>query len=84
MIAITISLLNLGLICGGAVYIWRVERKIWNGGICECGRRWRHFGTDSQGGRGYRCDDCNKRIWISWPADNITEVRLYESDIHRL
>ncbi len=48
---------------------WWVDRRDWNGGRCRRHlRRWRHFDTDSQGGRGYSCDrGCN--TWISWPVD---------------
>lgn len=47
------------------------ERKKWNGGISPyTGEKWKHFDTDSQGGRGYTDSEENV-IWISWPwVDN--------------
>lgn len=49
-----------------------VEKKKFNNGICsECGGKWEHFDTDSQGGRGYRCLECNRYIWISYKVDKI-------------
>lgn len=47
---------------------YRHEKKIWNKGICrECNSEWEYFDTDSQGGRGYKCQ-CDKfhTIWIGW------------------
>lgn len=42
------------------------EKSEWNGGKCkECGGIWYAFDTDSQGGRGYKCDH-GHYIWISW------------------
>lgn len=48
-----------------------IEKKSWNNGVCpKCGGRYRLFGTDSQGGRGYSCEDCDHTIWISYNVDN--------------
>ena len=48
---------------------WQSEKKIWNNGHCkDCNDEWRHFGNDSQGGRGYVCK-CGNCIWISYPVD---------------
>ena len=48
----------------------RSEKKKWNNGECpKCKNKWRHFDTDSQGGRGYTCDKCNDVIWISYHVD---------------
>jgi hypothetical protein len=45
-----------------------VESIEWNGGKCpKCGKEWKLFDVDSQGGRGYTCD-C-RHIWISYPVD---------------
>jgi len=45
-----------------------MERKLWNKGKCpDCNKKWRYFDTDSQGGKGYTCDKCDRTIWISWP-----------------
>ena len=65
------------IIIGGAVVLfaimltwaWRGERRRFNGGWCpECQNPWRYFDTDSQGGRGYKCDPCKTTIWISYPG----------------
>lgn len=46
------------------------DKKEYNNGVCpKCGTEYRHFATDSHGGRGYCCDGCNYVIWISWPVD---------------
>jgi len=42
------------------------ERRVWNGGVCSAsGEPWRHFDTDSMGGRGYT-DGAGHTCWISW------------------
>lgn len=47
----------------------QLEMKAWNNGICKkCGGKWRQFDTDSQGGRGYKCDGGHYE-WISYPVD---------------
>lgn len=59
VMGIVISMLVLSTI--------RFEKKQWNGGICpSCGSHYRLFDTDSQGGRGYRCNKCRSIIWISY------------------
>ena len=60
----------LTLIILGIFYAVHSEKKAWNGGFCPaCRRKWRYFDTDSQGGRGYKCDTCLRVVWISWPVD---------------
>ena len=60
----------LGIICLmllGAIWAYCMEKKDWNNGSCpDCNIEWRNFDMDSQGGRGYTCDKCDKTIWISW------------------
>lgn len=61
----------------GIVYLgYRLDVYAWNGGICRiCGGRMNWFDTDSQGGRGYRCENDNwepekhphRCVWISYP-----------------
>lgn len=56
-----------------ATILWvrREEKNQFNGGFCTCGRKWRRYDVDSQGGRGYTCDPCNKGVWVSyWGIDN--------------
>jgi len=47
------------------------EAAAYNGGYCtEClDSPMVRFDTDSQGGRGYRCDECHRRIWVSYGVD---------------
>lgn len=45
------------------------DKKKWNNGQCaQCGNRWINFDTDSQGGRGYKCEG-RHYTWISYPVD---------------
>lgn len=42
----------------GCIHVRNLEKKRWNHGYCpECGLKWIHYDTDSQGGRMYRCDN---------------------------
>ena len=52
-----------------ALLIWGyyAEKHDFNNNKCpDCNIEWRNFDMDSQGGRGYTCDKCDKTIWISW------------------
>jgi len=44
------------------------EATAYNGGICtECpGSPMHSFDADDSGWRGYRCDTCYRRIWVSY------------------
>lgn len=66
-----------GLFFGVGFWARQCEKKDWNGGICpDCGRTWKAFDMDSQGGRGYSCYTnldqysrrCDRTIWISYPG----------------
>lgn len=51
----------------GALWAIRADRRCWNKGVCPtCGRPWRNFDTDSQGGLGYTCGN-GHYLWIGWP-----------------
>jgi len=40
------------------------EREAWNKGTCtKCYTAWRQFDTDSQGGRGYKCEN-DHYMWV--------------------
>ena len=58
------------MLCG-IVWARGHEKKEWNGGICTAcpGSRVVQFDTSSQGCRGYRCDECQRRFWISYGVD---------------
>lgn len=61
-ILVLIIILILGITC--TIY---VERKNFNNGMCpKCGKQLRFFDIDSQGGRGYCCNDCNYYTWVSY------------------
>jgi len=56
------------LIVAGILLAYRLEKKMWNNGICKkTGKSWKRFDTDSQGGRGYVSE--NEYTWISYPVD---------------
>lgn len=59
-----------GILCAMA-WARSHEKKEWNGGICTAcpGSPMVHFDNTSQGCRGYRCDNCLRRIWISFGVD---------------
>ena len=53
----------------GSVWAYRHEVQNFNLGKCpRCRVKWRHFDNDSQGGRGYVCDKCDRYTWVSWPG----------------
>lgn len=55
--------------------IW-LERKEFNNGVClRCQERLKFFDYDSQGGRGYKCESCGYKVWISYN----TVDRRYEN-----
>ena len=56
---------------GLMLWAWSREKASYNGGYCTCcDRSWRKFCTDSQGGRGYKCDTCGHSTWVSyWGID---------------
>jgi len=59
----------------GVIYMARRrEQHEWNNGKCECGGLWEYFDTDSQGGRGYKCPECDNHIWISYKVDKTQRV----------
>lgn len=44
-----------------------MEKKAFNNAKCvKCGNNLRLFDTDSHGGRGYTCDDCKHKVWVSY------------------
>jgi len=68
------ALIILGMVLlFGGLMLWARswEKARYNGGLCTgCGHPWRYFDTDSQGGRGYKCDGCRRGTWVSyWGID---------------
>jgi len=63
------------IMLSGGVWQYNNEKREWNNGICpHCGGKWKCFDMDSQGGRGYNCNLCNKYTWISYWVDSAGEV----------
>ena len=43
------------------------EYKSLNNKVCpNCGKPLRYFDTDSQGGEGWTCDNCDYTTWVSY------------------
>lgn len=67
-----VSLLMAGIVFVLAVIVlihsYLHEKKLWNKGICPlCNTEWNYVDSDSQGGRGYKCECMHQhRVWISW------------------
>ena len=69
IVLLLISVSFIFIVIFGCIYIRNSEKKRWNNGICpECGLKWMHFDTDSQGGRMYRCDNWH-RCDVSYNVD---------------
>lgn len=61
-----IGVVSLLMICIPPIAIY-TEKKYFNNGKCPiCNARLKYFGTDSQGGRGYCCEECDYHTWVSW------------------
>ena len=61
MCIIALSLIN---------YIFYTEPRNFNNGYCKhCGTKLRQFDIDSSSARGYTCDNCGYKTWISYSTD---------------
>ena len=55
------------IMLAGMLWVIFHEKKSWNRGLAPSGKKWKHFATDSQGGRGYSTNDYSDGyIWITW------------------
>lgn len=75
-----VAIITIVLIFSIVGYIMgpRREAKEFNNGICmRCGEKLRYFDTDSQGGRGYTCDNCMYTTWVSY---NYVDKSFRESE----
>lgn len=64
MIILIIVTILIGVIGVSLGFIF--EYIVWNKGICKSNNiQWEYFGSDSQGGRGYRAGEFV--CWISYP-----------------
>lgn len=62
-----ICILIIILVICGIGYCIHCERVEFNNGICpKCGKPLKFFDMDSQGGRGYCCNDCRYYTWVSY------------------
>ena len=62
---IILIILIIGFIVCASIGIM-LEKKDFNNGICpHCNNKLRNFDTDSQGGRGYKCN-CGYYTWVSY------------------
>lgn len=67
-----IAIIVLGLMITGGFIARHFEKKNFNNGVClECGGTFKHFDTDSGGGRGYSCMECHNTVWVSYNVDRI-------------
>ena len=70
IIEIALSIFAIATVCfmiGGGILAYSYEKKAWNNGTCqETGQKWKSFGTDSQGGRGYKSGE--NVVWVSYPG----------------
>lgn len=55
------------------------EKRDFNKGKCRyCGKPLVLFGHDSQGCRGYICEQCSVPVWISYPCVDRKYLRWWE------
>lgn len=70
IISFTVIVL-LSIIAIAVIYTRTMEIKNYNNGKCPyCNHNFRFFDTDSQGGRGYICDECGYVCWVSYLIDS--------------
>ena len=63
-------ILIIVVIVGGAAIARHLEKRDYNEGVCPiCNGKLYNFDTDSQGGRGYKCDHCDYITWVSYNVD---------------
>ena len=58
-----------------------LEKRDFNNGVCpDCGATLRFFDMDSQGGRGYCCDNCLYHTWASSDTVDKTIKEVHSND----
>jgi len=63
IIVVTLLVFSLFALIG---FCW--EKRDYNNGKCpRCWGKLNHFDTDSQGGRGYVCENRDYYTWVSYP-----------------
>ena len=61
IITILVTLFVAGVLLG-----IMLEKNNFNNGVCPyCNKKLKNFDTDSQGGRGYKCE-CGYHTWVSY------------------
>jgi predicted RNA-binding Zn-ribbon protein involved in translation (DUF1610 family) len=74
IIVYNIIMTIVALFVGGAIISESID---YNNGYCpHCNEKLRHFDCDSQGGRGYTCDNCDYTIWVSYKC-----IDRYHSEV---
>lgn len=70
MIELIISVLLVTVIILGMNIERYKEKKYWNKGVCKkCSGKYECFDCDSANCRGYECNKCGYKIWISYNVD---------------
>lgn len=68
MVWTIIAVVLTALFLIGVVLCIILEYKDYNKGVChKCGKEWKLYDIDSQGGRMYCCHDCDTYFSISYP-----------------
>ncbi|KKK78571.1 hypothetical protein LCGC14_2842220 [marine sediment metagenome] len=68
LLALTITSITLIVLCLGVFWAYCGEKRDYNKGRCpKCYGELRHFDNDSQGGRGYCCENRDYYTWVSYP-----------------
>lgn len=68
----------------GSIYSYYCDKKRYNSGICPfCGKRLNQFDVDSQGNRGYTCDDehCYYTVWIGFKSVDKNHHKLLKTEV---
>lgn len=66
-VAVIIGIMIVVLFFVSFIFSYLNEIKKWNNGNCiKCGTPVTRFDMDSQGGRGYKCTNCDFHFWIDF------------------
>lgn len=64
---LTLSIIFISFLIMLSLIGMSLEAKYYNKGICpHCNSKLYNFDMDSQGGRGYTCNECNYTTWVSY------------------
>ena len=69
-IYVLILILSVCALVIGTITARHFEKKEFNEGCCtECNSKLRRFDQTDLGNRGYVCDQCGNRVWVSYNVD---------------